>query len=76
VDRPRNRKGQFVKSRAPATRDDIAFIIIELDRTTGDVRLDAEFSTPAETFAALYRAYCGYESVFNPPAPDERRDDD
>lgn len=72
MERPRNRRGQFVKSRAPHVADDKAFVIIELDRKTGAVTLDAEFSTPAETFAACWRALELAQERFSP----DRRDDD
>lgn len=55
--RPRDTKGRFLKTRAAPVMDDVAIVILELDRKTGRVRIDAEFATPAETGWACWRAY-------------------
>jgi hypothetical protein len=52
----RDKRGKFVKTRAPATADDIGFVIVEHDRRTGKVTFDAEFAEPLEAAAMLQRA--------------------
>jgi hypothetical protein len=50
----RDRRGRYVgKTRVPPVEDSKAFVIVELDRRTGLVTVDDEFSTPMETWAML-----------------------
>ncbi len=42
-----------IRRRAPAALPDTATILVSLDRTTGRVEIDAEFSTPLETEGML-----------------------
>lgn len=47
--------GQFAR-RVPQALPDLAVITIELDRSTGEVKIHDEFSTPMETWAMLSTA--------------------
>jgi hypothetical protein len=54
VEPQRNGKGRYVgKTRAPKVLGEKAYLFLELDRQTGDVTVDAELSTPMETWAML-----------------------
>jgi hypothetical protein len=55
--RPRGKDGKFRKTRAAPVMDDLAIVVLELDRKTGRVRVDAEFATPLEASAMCYRAW-------------------
>jgi hypothetical protein len=50
----RGKDGRFVgKTRAPKVGSDSAYVFLELDRRSGEVTVDAELSTPMETWAML-----------------------
>lgn len=60
----RDSKGRFIKrghGHTPRPMADRAFLFLELNRETGVVTIDEEFSTPAETYAMLCRASQMYE---------------
>ena len=42
---------------APPPFGDVAMVTVVLDRATGTVEIDDTFSTPAETYYALEKAY-------------------
>jgi hypothetical protein len=59
VELQRDARGRFVgKTRTPPpiVADDLVIVFVELNRRTGKVTVDDAFATPAEAWAACYRA--------------------
>lgn len=50
--------GRYVgKTRVPPVGNDIAYIILEMERSGSDVGIDLQFATPAEAYFMISMAY-------------------
>lgn len=74
IQQPRDTKGWFrprTRAAPPPVLNDKAFVILELDRPTGRMKVDLEFAYPLEALAMCQRGAEVIEEVIESRQADE-----